>query len=50
MGKSGEGGREGQPGIKVPTWQNFLFCPDSSKIHFYFLLAIRYVSLTVLTK
>lgn len=28
MGKSGERGREGEPGIKVPMWLHFLFCPD----------------------
>ena len=25
MGKSGERGREGEPGIKVPMWLHFLF-------------------------
>lgn len=26
MGKSGERGREGEPGIKVPMWLYFFFC------------------------
>lgn len=26
-GKSGKGGHEEEPGIKVPMWLHFLFCP-----------------------
>lgn len=42
MGKSGERGREGEPGIKVPVWLHFLFVTDLNMLNIQYLSNYTY--------